>query len=461
MRHWLPCLILSLAAARVIASPPEAVAAAAKHARTLPPDSARQLRYLDLTHFDADERAAWVKVLSFHLNALSRASDITLPQVIDDKLLAFDLRDYQIDRFVYGRLGEPDPYFHVQVEVADQHGKKTRQTAAAPWLPTEEITDLIQRNQTQVPVLRADWFLYQTAVAKDRRAGYYDFLGLGKKEADFQKLGGANAAEAKRLNLEMAASITQSGVTLHNRGISRIQALTGGYWFTQDFKTNTDKQNTARLFQGDTVPPTGDASEQFIVLPNRLFAYGLFNGNGDRQDTAPDDIASDGQSTSPDRRVHAGLSCIRCHVEGLRPLDDLARKLYRGSVQLRSPDYDKLRKLRQLYLSDFPAQQAADNAAFAAAVKACNGLTTAENANLYRQAWESYADLPVTPAVAARELGVDERRLLTCVRIYMEREAITDPIVAGFAQTPTIPVRREHFEESYQTFQTIIQWRMP
>lgn len=460
MTRFFSLLVVALIAARSLSAPPEALAIAVKHARTLPPDPQRNQRYLDLTHLDLNERVAAGKVLSFHLNCLSREPDIVPPQSLaGGAVLTFDLRDYGIDQFVYGRLGSveaAEPYFHVVLETSQAGKAKEKTSAAAPWLPFAEIAELIQLTGSKVPIVRGDWFFSQTAIQADRQAGYYDMLGLGKKEADFQKLIGANAAEAKRLKLEMAASITQSGVALHNRGISRMQSLTGGYWFTQDFKQSTNKKNTARLLQGDTEPPAGDASEQFGVLPNRLFAFWLQNDKQERQDSAPDFIASDGRSTSPDRRVHAGMSCIRCHVEGLRPLDDYARKLYRGQIQLRSPDYEKFKRLRQLYLSNLDGQREADNSQFAAAVKACNGLPIADNAKFYGEFWERYNDVPMTAAAIARELGCDEKSLLDRVLAYAQREPVIDPVAAALAQIPPLPVRREHFEETYSVFQKIV-----
>jgi hypothetical protein len=451
---------MSFCAARVIASPPEAVAAAVAHARVLPPDSKRRPRYLDLTNFSADERQDWIRLISYHLNALSREPDITLPLVINDKLLYFDLRDYAIDPTVYGRLAAIDPYFHVRLEgdQKDQYGRvtKVRAHAAAPWLPHDEMVELVNLCQSQTPILRADWFYYQTAVSAERAAGYYDFLGLGKKADDFYKMVGAIPTEAKRLKLEAAASIQVSTVAIHNRGITRLQALTGGLWLTADFKTSVDRQNTIRVLKGDTEPPEGDFSEVFGVLPNKLFAYWLQDSGGNRADTAPDFIASDRTATSPDRRVHAGLSCMRCHVEGLRPLDDYARKLYRGNLELRSPEYDRLKRLRQLYLSDLPSQLAADNATFASAVKACNGLSVAENAALVSRAWEFYADTPVPLSQAARELGCLERNLLSAVLEYVRHGGVVDPVMAAYAQTPAIAITRQHFEESFPQFQKIL-----
>lgn len=453
MRRLLPPLLLALTAARVLGAPPEALAVAVAHARTLPTDYKRQTRYLDVSHLRAGERADCIKALSFHLNSLSRESEIVQPRELPGGVLWFDLRDYGISKDVYLKLGTVDPYYHVKVS---QDTGKYGYYPPAPWLDQGQIQELYDRTYSQVPILRGDWLLYQTAVQKDRRAGYYDLLGVGKKEVDFQKLIGADVAEAKRLKLEVAASVVSSGVTLNNRGITRLQALTGGYWRTLDFRGSADKQNTARLLSGDTDPAQGDASEQYGVLSNGLFAYWLQDGNGNRQDTAPDFIASDGRSTSPDRRVHVGLSCVRCHVEGLRPVDDYARRLFREPVFLRSPDYDKLKRLRQLYLTDLPAQLAADNARFAASVRLCNGLDVGENARVYAAVWEAYADTPVDAGRAAAELGCTEQQLLEKVRAYAANNAIIDPVMAALAQQPPLTVRREHLEETYSQFQKVM-----
>jgi hypothetical protein len=455
LRRFVVTIGLCLLAARAFGSPPEAVAAALAHARTLGPDANRQLRYLDLSTIAPEQRGDATRVLSFLLNSLSRESDIVRPTVLDGgRLLCFDLRDYGIDRLTYGKLANADPYFHVQVDVTAQ-GKTTRQPTHAPWV--KDGCDELQRLlNTQVPILRADWFFSQAAVQKDRVAGYYDLLGLGKKEADFLKLIGANPGESKRLKMELAASVAVSTVTLHNRGIFRQQTLTGGHWQTLDFKTNTDRQNTARLLYGDTEPPRGDASEHYGVLPNRLFAYWLQDAQGNRQDTAPDDIASDSRSTSTDRRVHAMLSCVRCHQRGLQDVNDFARRLFSGPVQLVSPDYEKLKRLRQLYLSDLPGQIGEDNARYAGALAMANGLQPVENSRLVAWFWESYVDTPVDVAVAARELGCSVEHLLRCVKTYAGRGGVVDPVAAAFAQTPPLAIRREHYEEIYSLFQTII-----
>lgn len=452
------------------ANPPAAVLAARADARGLAPETASYTRYLDLSHLSIEDRSLAIAVLSWHFNSVSREPEIQPPRLIaDGATLAVDLRDYAIDPAVWERLASveaEEPYFHLQVEISgaveyDQYkrplpAKKVRKMIAAPWLPPAEIADLILLTHSQAPVVRGDWFYFQTGIQKDRAVGYYDLLGLGTKEIDFQNLVGADAKKARQLKMEIAASVTKSTVALNNRGISRLQALTGGYWFTQDYKKSTDKQNTARLLQGDTEPPAGDASEQYGALPNGLFAYWLQDDKGNRQDAAPDFIATDDKSSSPDRHVYAGLSCARCHTPGLQPIDDFARKLYQTPIQLRSPDYAKLKRLRQLYLTDLPGKLAVDNAVYASAVHACNGMTPAENARAVGRLWEEYIDAPVTPAKAAAELGVTEEMLVAKVKAYAAANTLFDPLIAGFAKSPAIPMRREHLAEVFPQLVKIV-----
>jgi hypothetical protein len=465
LRAVCPFVAAALTAAQSAASPQEAYALALADAKAMGADKAYYTEWLDCTHLTPEGRADAAKVLAFWVNSLSREPDIVIPrQLAGGAVLAIDCRDYGMDVKTFWKFGDPEakePYFHVIAEVEqtyhqlDQYGRqqastrKVRQTYQAPWLGKANVEALYALTKNPAPVLRADWFFNQTAVAKDRHVGYYDLLGLGKKEADFQRLIGANATEAKRLKLELAATVAASGVTLNNRGIVRQQALAGAYWFTQDYKTSVDKQNTARLLAGDTEPPAGDASEQYGALPNGLFAFWLQNDKAERQDAAPDFIASDSKSTSNDRRVHAGLSCVRCHVEGLRPINDHARGLFRGPLQLKSPDYDKLKRLRQLYGSDLPRQLEADNARFAASVKACNGLEVGANAKLVGGFWEQYADQPVDIGRAAAELGCDAEKLVAAVQLYARGAQVFDPVIAAFAQVPPQTVRREHWEEVY------------
>ena len=467
-------LVLALWPLAAVGSPAAAVRAAHADAVDLPYGVARQVRYLALYAVPEADREEVLRVLSFHCNSLSRESELAPPRVVGGGVVRINLLDYGWKAATYDKLAEADPYFHEQVTVVketpgryvyDAYGRgswvagkkqEVKQTAAARWLPAQEMTDLIAWTQSPAPVLRADWFVAYTAVQADRKVGYYDLLSLGKKEADFQTLIGADVVKAKAVKKEVAAAVARSRVTLNNRSMERFPTLTGAYWRTHDYKTNTFKQNTLRLLDGDTEPPQGDASEQYGTLPNGLFAFWLQNDKGERQDTAPDFIASDGQATGTDRRVHVGLSCIRCHTPGIQPIDDWTRRVYRGAVQLQSPDYEKLKRLQRLYLSDLEGQVKRDQADYAEALRKTNGLTPEVNAKAYARLWDRYVEHDRLPADVARECGVTELTLLASLKAYVKRTGQLDPILAGLLQTPPVPVRAEHSEEVFPLLMQIL-----
>lgn len=490
MRGTVLIVCLLMAGSALAGGPASAVAAAHADAARLAPQERLYTRYLSLYAVPEPRRAEFAKVLAFHLNSLSREAEIYPPRKVAPDLLAVKWIDYGWDPAVWERLAGVDPYFHLKEKLitdgfvrtvwpgGKQSGKffkagKYREfqkagtviDAPAFWVNRKEIDDLREWTLSEAPVLRADWFLVQTAIAADRVAGYYDWLGLGKKEADFQKLIGANVEESRRVKREVAAAMARSGVTLKNRGIVRFQSITGGYWVTQDFKTSVKRQNVLRLLDQDRDPPQGDASEQYGFLPNGLFAFWLQDKEGVRQDTAPDFIASDKQSTGNDARVHAGKSCITCHVEGIRPIDDYIRKTYQGSVKLTSPDYEKFKRLRQLYLSDLEKWVKQDTEQYAATLLVVSGMKPAELAKAYAAAWDAHVEVDLLPADAARELGIEEKAMLAALKKYAspppDGVGKIDDVLAGMIQDPPVPVIRDHWEEVFGLAMTITKGLKP
>lgn len=453
MQRLVALLTAILVAAPVLGSPAEAVAAALADCRKLPADLRVRVRYLSLYNLPGEDRTEALQVLDFHVNSLSREAELTRPARVGPDLVRVTLDDYAWDPFVYGRLGKVDPYFHVQLDIGG-----IRKAAAAPWLDAKAIGELIVLTQSQTPILRLDWFVVQTATQDGRKAGYYDFLGLGKKEADFQDLVGADPEKARQRKREVAAVVARSGVTLNNRSMVRMDAVGGPYWFTQDYAASADKKNTLRLLDGDAQP---DASEQYGTLPNGLFAFWLQDGKGNRQNTAPDTIASDGEASGTDRRVHVGLSCIRCHAPGIQPINDWARRAYRPPLALQSIDYEKYRRLRQLYLSDLQRLIKRDQTEYAEVLLRVNGLTPAANAQAYGRFWDRYVEQDRSPADCARELGVTEEALIGALKGYAKQTGALDPLLAGLVQTPALPIRSEHWEEIFGTAALIVKGAQP
>jgi len=495
-------------------SPAEAVVLAAADATRTPNVKTLGYRYLWLGGIPEPRRKDFLKVLAFHVNSLSREAYIANPSLVAPDLVRISLLDYEMDGKVWEKFKDVDPYFHALIQedkvevvtevvevdvpygywklntsgeiVTDEAWIKANKTkvfwettktvkekktvkrekkvprtfvSAAPWLPPKEMAALVEACATEVPILRADWFVYWTAIQKGRQGvGYYDMLGLKKRE-DAEKLAALDVAAAKRVRKEIAALVAESGVAINNRQIVRYQSLTGGYWFTLDANESTGKSTALSLLDGDF---KHDAEEIYAVLPNSLFFLVASNANGELQETVPDSIAFDHASTSNDRRIHPGLSCVRCHSEGLRAIDDWARETFQGPenpgspVKLSSIDPRKLKRLQQLYLTPLKRQLEKDREVYAEALLAVNGLTPAENSRLYAQAWRDYAELSLTLADAARELCTTRLRLEAALKGYgaVERSGPADPVVLSLLVGRR--VRREHFDERHALFQQIL-----
>jgi hypothetical protein len=471
------------------------VIAAAKDAVRHPHKDAVHRRYLILPEDKEYREKTFLPTLRFHLNSLSREPEFPPDVRVSERVLMVDFRAYGWKRETWERLAEVEPYLHVDAEKAAVRVEKVaveervwvvpvggqgyyvtrvryeeravkeaprKARAHAPWLPTAEIAYLAKALDSDAPIVRADWFVYQTAIAKGRKAGYYDWLGLGKRQEDFLELVGADLKVSAKRKKQMAASIAESGVTVQNRGIEYDQAFGGGFWHSVDFLTSVGAQNVTRVLKGDYKPPTGDASEQYGFLPNELFAYWLQNADGVRQDVAPPDIAKDKTSTSNDPQVHVMLSCVRCHVEGLRPLDDFIRGTYKAGLPagIAQKDYDEFLRLQRLYLSDLDGQLRKDNAQFAAALKRLNGpaWTAKLNAESYGEVWRRYADAGLTLAQAAAELETTPELLLKAADAYGEKYVgEAEPLITALVnRRQGWRQRREHFEEGYPVYRLLL-----
>lgn len=486
MMRALTLLILLLAACgRAPASDPRsAVALALADCARLPAERQQAARYLWRPALAADTKenlkllterarldAAWV-------NFLSAESELLAPKRLAPDLWRVFLDDYRWKREVWEKLLDVEPYFHVKIvavvkaepETTEERtgrrisfdGGRTWQwetrrverkkkvearaiAAAAPWLDAVQVAGLIALTQSQVPIVRADWFLFQTAQAAERKAGYYDWLNLGKKLQDFDDLVGANLKASRNLRRAHRAIIGRSSVALQNRGMEGGATLTEGIRFlTEDYARSDGDKNPVRLLLGDAKP---DGGEGLGNLPNGLIAMWVQNADSLRLDAVPDNIASDGTSRSPDRRVHAGM-CMRCHVEGYRPINDWARRIYAPPFKLESVDYRLQKELRAAYLSQLDVFLERGRKTYADALRVF-GFTPATFSRAFAEGWSSYADEDRDLPQLARELGLDAGVLLAKLNAEAERGEKTgkklDPLLAGLVQG--IPLRIEHAEE--------------
>jgi hypothetical protein len=258
-------------------------------------------------------------------------------------------------------------------------------------------------------------FWTQSVVQAGRKGtGYYDFLKLTKRD-DFFKLVGLDEKRAREAKREVAAIIKDSGVAELNRQVFRKGATDAGYWVTLDvFDDETGRKNAIANLDDDY---QHDAEEHYGVLPNRLFAYYLSDATGVQQDSAPDKVGPDQTRSSNRGRIDICNSCVACHVEGLRPLNDHARKLFAadGPVRLQAVDRAKFNRLRQLCLGELDRHLAKDRDDYAFYLHKLTGWKPAELSAAYRKWWRLLNDEAVSLARMAAEFGTTEAHLTAAV----------------------------------------------
>lgn len=424
-------------------SPPHAaeLRAAVADARKIGPALSARTRYLSLLWVPERDRDDWRRVAGdFWPNATSREAELVKARRVTGTLLALNGDDYgAVWLAAFDKLGDEDPYFHARLNVG---GKVV--TSLAPWLPAPEAAELVALTQSPTAILRADWFFSRVAIQAGRKVGYYDLLGL-KDRKDFDELIQFDRKKSQGIRREVAGIVARSGVANFPRQIFREQALTGGRWETRDvLDDNADARNAVRQLDADY---KHQAEEIYGFLPNGLFAYFLANADGTRQDSAPDKIGSDKTAPANDGRIHVGVSCVRCHTEGLRPINDWARRVYAGPLTLNSPDPVQHRRLVQIYLGELAEQVTDDSALYAKRLKRLTGWTIEESAKAVGRCWAWYVERDVLPADAAAELGLEEKVYLERLRTYFKANQLSDPVLASHIAEPPLPIREDDWEQ--------------
>lgn len=503
-------LLVMAGPAPVAASPASAVALAAADVIRLPEQDRPFFRYF----WDPYRDPAFLQVYQWHLNLLSDQPFLAGPVEVAPGLLRIDLRDYGHDRRfeVFERFAGLDPYFHVKAKATDQRvintywpggkwdvdgkiysaGKHSVKVdagsvidLAAPWTSApvevapnvfEAAIDVLRRElRTEVPILNAHWHFVQTARQISIRnrienVGYYEWLGIQNRD-DFFKVVGLDRKRAAQLFADHRAVVLRSGISNQNRQIVRLGATTGSVWGTLDAFHQVDRGIARRnLREGEF---DHNAERWYGVLPNGLFVTLLASVKGETQASAPDQVGPDDSplNTSRDFRVHANLSCIRCHAQSdwLRPIDDWARLAFRqrGTLKFQEPDRRIFTEVASQYLRDLDGLLARDRAGYAAAVVTATtrpgqrGLTAAKAASAYARVWDDYVQRGVTPAIAARELGVSEAHWLVSLGRHAQVTGRVDLILSDHLDDPPRPIPRLDWESSYAFAQAIVTGQIP
>ena len=302
-----------------------------RHLETLPEFNRPFARYFTITHLynagDSQETLKAYKIaLSKLINSLSWGYQVINPQPIDpaETIFYIDVRDYEWD--------VDDAWTQIE-NVYPYNIKFDTETQA---VLNRKLEDLRQQMNCQEPYVYADWFI-ETASLPPL---YHDILDLPTTDRALESQLGVDVAR----NIQSApgrrvwrAGFNDSGVSNNNRVVERHTSRHGAYWKSYDFAGNIGAQNVF------THPLSfrQDGGEMIFNLPNGLQAYMIVDASGNRIDVAPTDIVANPAASDP--AVRNGLSCIGCHTEGMKAVEDEVRL---DIQRAKNPAYDKEQALR-------------------------------------------------------------------------------------------------------------------
>ena len=249
--------------------------------------------------------------------------------------------------------------------------------------------------KTDVPSVHIDWFI----AAASTPPLYHDLLSLPLTDRDLET----------RLEVDVARNLTNapgvrvwragfnnSGVSTNNRVVERHTSRYGAYWKSYDFAGSVGAQN---IFT-HPLNFTHDGGEAIFNLPNGLQGYYLVNASGFRLDEAPINIVSNPAASDP--TVRNGLSCIGCHTEGMKTLEDQVRSVIESNT---NPPYNKAQALR-LYVekSDMDARVGDDMERYREALEATGGaIGGVEPISRFHEAFQGAVDAAYAAAVVGLE----------------------------------------------------------
>lgn len=488
----------------ILYGPNSAVVFATGDLLSLPVEMRPYIRYISLYNIPKAKRKEYAAALSFVCNSLSTRRQMYIPEFVgasDETLIRLNINDYEWTPEAWEKLGlkgsgvhpQPEPYFHMFVEQPvfekvkvkkqvekvkkvptnqyDQRGQQifkevvtledveVEETVSnkrkfvidckVPWLDPLGYQTLMSNTHSDFPIYRGDWFMSNVIVPP----AYYDFLKLGDKAEDFDKLIFADEKLAEKARSQDKAVVVTSMVARNNRTLNRSPTFTGGYiWRSHDSLKSVDDRNYVQFLLREQF----DATEEIGTLPNGLQAYLLTDGKGKRVDFANPEIALDNGSV--DRLVRPGRSCMICHADGIRPINDEVRAL---TNKLKNPRELKLLvtrkedfyKIEDLFGSDLDRQIVADQNLYRDAVSRSTGLQSEVVSRVMSEIYNNYIENLLTHEEVSRDIGVEFNQLDGYIK------ASKDNLVLGLLRSPIRPIKRDQWEHSFQRFMILIMAR--
>lgn len=265
-------------------------------------------------------------VLDFAVNtAMNRRShQVRLLPTPDPNVVAIDLAALSVDTKDYHELANTWERLalvesnYLGIVVKQKDGSIKRLPTANPTLGPL-VAGLMKTHVTNVPIVESRQLLREMLSTVDGGL-YYFFRGIGKTQDEFlRKFSGTTEKEVAKMRSDAKAAQLVSEVTGKPRGVLLYHGLGGHVARNQGLVAITlDTKDGNRDPSFDpfrtAVDQRADATEIIAELPTGFHAFGLFDGKGNRQDAAPDDVVSDNKIPKPHTtRLQGAISCIRCH----------------------------------------------------------------------------------------------------------------------------------------------------
>ena len=294
-------------------------------------------RYISLADASGDEEKKKIiaAALGKTLNSLSWNPKLMDIDFVDPEktLVRFDIRKLGWTPESWDKIQSQNPY------------KLKQQESGSKELFKSTL-------KTEFPMVRGSWLVANAT----KPPLYHDLLQVPKTEKELENLIGVNAQNDINAEKVVRSGFRDSGVSQQNRVIERHSSKFGYYWKSYDFQSNVDDQN---IF-AHPLDFKRSGGEMIYQLPNGLQGYFLTNAEGNRLDKAPAAIVQDPKR--PDHAVENGISCMRCHSDGLLNKRDQIRDIS-AVANIFADGSPELARLNALYpTSDiFDSQLAKDN----------------------------------------------------------------------------------------------------
>jgi mono/diheme cytochrome c family protein len=278
------------------------------------------VRYFSLNHLattlEEDDLDESRKTLTLMINHLSLLRDFARCEPIEDTktIYRLDLTKVGWNKTPYPNRKDLNLYDLALLEYPYSVARLDSPLFRA--VMTELLTETHQVRP--VPYVRGDWFVSRVM----QPPIYEDFLQLPFELKKLEERLGVTSEDNVKNGIAKRGGVSVSGVSRNNRVVEwHPSTVAGSFWKSFDFLTS-ENERRENMFQNPIdLKPTG--GEMIFTLKNGLQGYFVCDSKGNRLEEAPTGIVTDPFSSN--QTVRNGLSCIRCHSEGMKRFTDVVR----------------------------------------------------------------------------------------------------------------------------------------